>query len=336
MKKSILSISLCLLLLMASMPMAFADDAAGQEANNESGTGYGTEPTDPTHNTEPVDPNNNSENEPVVVPVYKLSVSSSNITFYAGQEASGTMEKNFTVKNEGNVDAFITWTKSQTNDMIAFSVQGAGTVAPGGTVECTVLFNAGNSPNGTYNALLLFSDYNDPNCSSNVQVSVTATVDRSATPSVSAGNSGSGSHGNSDDKPTVEAATPATEVKEEAKATEVIAKQSDGSEVKVTAETKKAEDAVTAAGGIEKFEKETGIGSDALAGACVLEVKVTDGGKEITDLGSIELFLPLNGNFEPGKIYKSAVIDADGTASVITAECVEIDGKLFAKVRTSK
>ena len=115
-----------------------------------------------------------------------------------------------------------------------------------------------------------------------------------------------------------------------------IAAQSGNSDLTVTMENKKADDAAAAAGGAENLAKEAGISSDALAGASITEVNMTAGGKNITSFGenSIELYIPLKGNFVAGHSYRGAAISANGSIEGFIADCVKMAGQMFAKVKS--
>jgi hypothetical protein len=116
-----------------------------------------------------------------------------------------------------------------------------------------------------------------------------------------------------------------------------IVSQAGNSDLKVTVENKKTEEAAKAAGGTENLEKVAGVNSDALAKADVVEVTMTAGDKNITKFGGgkLTLRLPLAGNQKAGSLYKGAAISADGTTESITAKCVVENGVKYAEVGTS-
>ena len=115
-----------------------------------------------------------------------------------------------------------------------------------------------------------------------------------------------------------------------------IAAQSGNSDLTVTMENKKADEVAAAAGGAENLTKEAGVTSEALANANIVDVNITAGGKNITSFGgsSIQLYIPLKGNFVVGRSYLGAAISGKSSIQGFIADCVKIANKLYAKVGT--
>ncbi|MCI2105889.1 MAG: S-layer homology domain-containing protein [Intestinimonas sp.] len=71
--------------------------------------------------------------------------------------------------------------------------------------------------------------------------------------------------------------------------------------------------------------------------ALAAEITITVGGKAVTTFEgeSLNIDLPVNGNYTKGADYNVMVISADGSREIVTGKCIEKDGGLYVKIATT-